>query len=133
MGSTVLIVDDEPDILETTRWAFEMAGYQVHTAASAEEALPQAESFRPDVLLIDYKLPRMNGLELLRKVRFWIPNAIAIMITGLTHQSENLEEESRRLGAVGFLHKPLQLEHVLKMVKERINKGDRHGPFGASR
>ena len=120
MSATVLIVDDEPEILDTTKWAFEMAGFKVHTAASAEEALPQAESFRPEVLLIDYKLPQMNGLELLSKVRSWIPDAIAIMITGLTHQSEDLEEESRRLGAAGFLHKPLQLETVLKLVKERI-------------
>ena len=120
MSATVLIVDDEPEILDTTKWAFEMAGFKVHTAASAEEALPQAESFRPEVLLIDYKLPQMNGLELLSKVRSWIPDAIAIMITGLTHQSEDLEEESRRLGAIGFLHKPLQLEVVLRLVKERI-------------
>ena len=119
---SLLIVDDEPEILETTKWAFEMAGYQVHTAASAEEALPQVKSFRPDVLLIDYKLPKMTGLELLRAARSWIPNAIAIMITGLTHQSEGLEEESRRLGAIGFLHKPLQIDGVLRMVRELINR-----------
>ncbi len=120
MSATVLIVDDEPEILDTTKWAFELAGYRALTAASAEEALPQAESLRPDVLLIDYKLPQMNGLELLRKARAWIPDAVAIMITGLTHQSENLEEQSRELGAIGFLHKPLQLESVLKMVKEEL-------------
>ena len=120
MSNSVLIVDDEPEILETTKWAFEMAGFQVHTAASAEEALPQARDRRPDVLLIDYKLPQMNGLELLGKVREWIPNAVAIIITGLTHQSENLEEASRQLGAAGFLHKPLQLERVLKLVRERM-------------
>ena len=119
---SLLIVDDEPEILETTKWAFEMAGFQVHTAASAEEALPQAKSFRPEVLLIDYKLPRMNGLELLGKLRSWLPNAVAIMITGLTHQSEDLEEESRRLGAVGFLHKPLQIDGVLKLVREMIRR-----------
>ena len=119
---SLLIVDDEPEILETTKWAFEMAGFEVRTAASAEEALPQARESRPDVLLIDYKLPQMNGLELLRKVRVWIPNAVAIMITGLTHQSEDLEEESRELGAVGFLHKPLQLDKVLQMVKEKTRR-----------
>lgn len=122
MSAKVLIVDDEPEILDTTRWAFELAGFQVQTAASAEEALPQAQAFRPEVLLIDYKLPLMNGLELLKKTRSWIPNAVAIMITGLTHQSENLEEESRRLGAAGFLHKPLKLDGVLKMVRELIGR-----------
>ena len=130
MSATVLIVDDEPEILDTTKWAFEMAGFKVHTAASAEEALPQAESFRPEVLLIDYKLPQMNGLELLSKVRSWIPDAIAIMITGLTHQSEDLEEESRRLGAIGFLHKPLQLEVVLKLVREKTRPSTSSGRAG---
>ena len=123
-------MDDEPEILDTTKWAFEMAGFKVHTAASAEEALPQAESFRPEVLLIDYKLPQMNGLELLSKVRSWIPDAIAIMITGLTHQSEDLEEESRRLGAIGFLHKPLQLEVVLKLVREKTRPSTSSGRAG---
>ena len=120
MIASVLIVDDEPDILETTQWAFEMAGFEVCTAVSAEDALPQAQAMRPQVMLIDYKLPKMNGLELLRSVKNWLPNVVAIIITGLTHQSENLEEESFRLGAAGFLHKPLQLEGVLKLVKEKI-------------
>ena len=123
MNNTVLIIDDEPEILETTKWAFELAGFQVHTAASAEEALPQARDYRPDVLLIDYKLPHMNGLELLRAARPWIPDAVAIMITGLTHESELIEEESLRLGTVGFLHKPLQMEQVLQLVKDKIRKG----------
>lgn len=122
MGPTILIIDDEPEILDTTRWAFELAGYQVHTAASAEEALPQAQKVKPEVLLIDYKLPNMNGLEFLRAVREGLPRAIAIMVTGLTHQSETLEEESRKLGAVGFLHKPLQLDGVLQIVKEEIRR-----------
>ena len=122
MSARVLIVDDEPEILDTTRWAFELAGFQVQTAASAEEALPRAESFRPEVLLIDYKLPSMNGLELLRKIRSWVPNAVAIMITGLTHQSENLEEESRRLGAADYVTKPLTLQDIDRVVLSRLKK-----------
>ena len=130
MSARILIVDDEPDILDTTKWAFEMAGFQLKTAASGEEALPWAQSFLPEVMLIDYKLPLMNGLELLQKTRSWVPNAAAIMITGLTHQSENLEEESRRLGAAGFLHKPLQLEGVLKMVRELTRRSTGSGRTG---
>ncbi len=122
MSARVLIVDDEPEILDTTKWAFELAGFQVQTAASAEEALPRAESFRPEVLLIDYKLPSMNGLELLRKIRSWVPNAVAIMITGLTHQSENLEEESRRLGAADYVTKPLTLQDIDRVVLSRLKK-----------
>ena len=117
---SLLIVDDEPEIRGTTKWAFEMAGFDVHAAASGEEALHQVKLLRPNVLLIDYKLPRMSGLELLKAVKQEDPQAVAFLITGLTHESDELEEESRRLGAVGFLHKPLQLEQVLKLVKERM-------------
>lgn len=119
---SLLIVDDEPEILEGTRWAFERAGFEVHTAASGEEALPQARECRPDVLLIDYKLPLMNGLELLRAVRAWIPDAVAIMITGLTHEADNVEAVSREFGVAGFLHKPLTIPEVIKLVKEILAK-----------
>ena len=116
---SLLIVDDEPEILETTRWAFETAGFNVHTAASGEEALPQAKMLRPNVLLIDYKLPQMSGLDLLKAVRKEDPEAVAFLITGLTHESDEMEEESLRLGAAGFFHKPLPMDHVLKIVRDR--------------
>ena len=118
----ILVVDDEPEILETTKWALELAGFEVHTAASAEEALPQAEALQPEILLIDYKLPRQSGLEVLKTVKSLHPEAIAIMITGLTHESEFIEQESRRLGAVGFLHKPLQMDRVLQIVNDEMQK-----------
>jgi len=127
---SILVVDDEPEVLDTTRWALEMAGFEVHTAASAEEALPRARDVKPQVLLIDYKLPRMNGLEFLQAVRTWIPNVVAIMITGLTHQTDRLEEESRRLGAVRFLHKPLEIERVIQTVKGLIRPSTGSGRTG---
>ena len=117
MGAKILVVDDEPEILETTRWALEMAGFDVHTAASGEEAIPQTRALHPQVLLIDYKLPRMSGLDLLKTVKAEDPRVVAIVITGLTHQSEGIEEESRRLGAAEFFHKPLPMDRVIELVK----------------
>ena len=114
----LLIVDDEPEILATTKWAFEVAGFEVHTASNAEEALDAIYNLRPQTLLIDYKLPNLSGMEVLRAAKEANPKAVAIMITGLTHQSEWIESESDRLGADGFLHKPLQMERVLQVVNE---------------
>jgi DNA-binding response OmpR family regulator len=116
----MLIIDDEPDILESTKWAFEVAGFEVHTAASGKEALPQNQEVRPEVLLIDYKLPDMTGLEILRAVKALDPNSVAIMITGLTHESEEIELMSKESGAAGILHKPLKIQDVIRIVKEKL-------------
>ena len=120
---SLLIIDDEPEILETTKWAFELAGFDVRTAASGEEALPQAKKYRPQVLLIDYKLPQMSGLDVLREAKQQNPAVVAIMITGLTHQTTQIEEESALLGADGFLHKPLHMETVLQIVNDHVKRG----------
>ena len=116
----MLIVDDEPDILEGTKWAFELAGFEVCTAASGEEALPQARAFKPEVLLIDYKLPGVSGLDVLREAKLEDPKTVAIMITGFTHEAEDLEAISKEFGAAGFLHKPLPIQEVLKIVKDNL-------------
>ncbi len=126
----MLIVDDEPEILEGTRWAFEVAGFEVYTAASGEEALPRTRSLKPDVLLIDYKLPGLTGLDVLREAKREDPKAVAIMITGLTHEVDDVEAASREFGAAGFLHKPLQIQTVLEIVREKIRPSTSSGRTG---
>ena len=118
----ILIIDDEPEILESTRWAFELVGFEVHTAASGEEALPCNRAVNPEVLLIDYKLPQMSGLDVLREVKSLNPKTVAIMITGLTHEVQGVEALSREFGAAGFLQKPLQIQDVIRIVNEKLNK-----------
>ena len=118
----MMIVDDEPEILEGTRWAFEIAGFEVHTAGSAEEALPQSKTIRPQVFLIDYKLPGISGLEMLKAVKLADPRAVAIIITGLTHEAGDAETASREYGAAGFLHKPLPIQDVLRIVRENLKQ-----------
>ena len=115
---SLLIVDDEPDILEATKWFLELNGYKVYTAPDGERALQIIQSTRPDLMLVDYKLPGVSGLELLGMVRARGITAPAIMITGLTEQSDSIEEECRTLGVAAFLTKPLEMTAVLQVLKK---------------
>ena len=115
--ASILVVEDEEDVLESTRFAFESRGYEVTAAASAEEALEQITGDWPQVLLIDYKLPGMSGAEFLRAVRDKNPTLPAILITGLATDVESLEEECRRIGLTWFLRKPLSLDSVFQAIQ----------------
>ena len=119
----ILLVDDERQLTQMVAYRLLANGYEVMAAASGEEALPQAEKYRPQVLLIDYKLPQMSGLDVLREAKQKNPAVVAIMITGLTHQTAQIEEESALLGADGFLHKPLHMETVLQIVNDHVKRG----------
>ena len=121
-SAKILLVDDEPDVLETTKWAFETLGYQVYTATTGEDAVKVMASTRPELLLIDYKLPQMSGVDFLKTARAMDPTVTAIMITGLTHQTEEIQKECEQLGTFAFLHKPLSMEQVLETVKEALDK-----------
>lgn len=118
---SILIVDDEPEILDITRWALEEGGYQVFTVATAQEAVDCVRNSHPDVFLIDYRLKLITGIELLKQIREFDPKSPAIMITGLT-QTEALEAECRQFGAVAFLKKPLGMDQILKTVNQLVGK-----------
>ncbi len=118
----ILLVDDEPEVLATTKWAFEMVGYHVFTARSGEDAVKIIGESKPDLMLVDYKLPQMSGLDLIKMARSTDPNITTIMITGLTHQTEPVEAECARNGTYAFLHKPLRMEEVLQVVKAALEQ-----------
>lgn len=117
----VLVVEDEPEILETTRWALEAAGFEAIAAGTGEEALERFEEAQPEVLLVDYKLPGITGIDFARRAKAAEPQVAVVVITGLTHQSERIEEEARELGACRFLTKPLKMDQVIEIVQGLAN------------
>ena len=115
---TILVVDDEPEI----GWAFAKVlgeeGLQILTAKNGKEALAKVEREQPDVVFLDVKLPGMDGLSILRKIREKRHAQLVIMLTG--HEDVKTAVEAMRLGAYDYLIKPLPNERLKIIVQHAL-------------
>src|SRR5262249_53317492 len=108
----VLVVDDEPDLLEVTRFALECEGFGVQTARNGQEALALLRGgTRPRVVLLDLMMPVMNGWQFLDEVAK-VPSLKAIPIVVVTAAGATSID-----GAVAILHKPLDLGVLIETVE----------------
>jgi FixJ family two-component response regulator/glycine cleavage system H lipoate-binding protein len=107
----ILVVDDESVIIDAANMILTAEGFAVRTVADAEGALNLIRSETPDIALIDLKLPRLSGMELLERVRLEFPQMVVIMMTGFS----TLENAIAFLknGAFDFLGKPFTFEELL--------------------
>jgi len=117
----ILLVDDEADIRDVLEIALSDSGYNVRTAENGNEALRLFRELNPPVVLTDIKMPGMDGIELLRKIKFENPETEVIMITG--HGDMALAIESLKNEATDFITKPINvdaLEISLKRAHDKI-------------
>jgi two-component system, NtrC family, nitrogen regulation response regulator NtrX len=117
----VLVVDDEGDIRSSLRMILEYEGYEFSEAASGEEALARIEADRPHAMLLDIKMPRIDGLEILARVRQSDPALPVVVISG--HGTIATAVEATRLGAFDFMEKPLERDRVLLVVRNAVEGG----------
>ena len=115
---TILVADDESHILHVVSLKLRNAGYRVVTARDGAEALEMAQNERPDLLITDYHMPQLNGLELCRRLKqdpktTGIP---AIMLTARGYELEPSDTESS--GILRMLSKPFSPRHLLSTVEE---------------
>lgn len=118
---TILLVDDDRDILATMVAALEDLGADIHTAADGHEALTQVEAHSPDLVILDQMLPKRSGLLVLEKLcRGKKPTdpPQVIMITGNTGRRHKIYAES--LGVSAYLNKPFRMERLLDQVKKLL-------------
>ena len=121
MKNTILLVDDEAGIRKVLGIALTDLGYRVITAQNGKEALRKFESKKPPIILTDIKMPEMDGIELLRRVKQKRPDTEVIMITG--HGDMDLAIKSVKYEATDFVTKPINdeiLEIALSRAQERI-------------
>lgn len=104
-GKTILLADDEQFVLVAYKDGLENAGYQVTLAHDGEEALAAMRAVRPDLVLLDIIMPKLNGFEVLQAIQA-DPTLAGIPVAVFTNLSQlNDEQEARNLGAVDFIVK----------------------------
>jgi signal transduction histidine kinase len=121
MAQKILLVDDEEGIRKVLSISLSDAGYVVFTAESGEEALHIFQEQKPPIVLTDIKMPGMDGIDLLKKIKEENPDAEVIMITG--HGDMDLAIQSLKFEATDFITKPINddaLEIALRRANEKI-------------
>ena len=121
----ILIVDDEKNIRLTLSQALETLGMPVQTAGDGEEALQKLQDSDFSLVLLDLKLPGMDGLEVLRRIRESRPKTRVIMITA--HGTIDYAVEAMKLGAVDFLRKPFSPNEIRRLVSQVLERQDQEG------
>jgi CheY-like chemotaxis protein len=110
----VLVVDDEADLLEIVADRLSGAGYRVVTAGDGLEALEHARALRPGCVILDLKMPRLDGFEALPELRRVLPHAHILVLTGSPNRP--LGEVCRARGADDFLLKPFEPGELLRRM-----------------
>ncbi|MEZ4406700.1 MAG: sigma-54 dependent transcriptional regulator [Polyangiales bacterium] len=116
--ASVLIVDDEPNILHAVKNALRLEGYETDTAADGAVALERLGSRTYDLVFIDVQLPKLNGLEVLERARAQGVETPVVMMSG--HGTIETAVQATRLGARDFIEKPLSTERLLLAAQHAL-------------
>lgn len=122
MSNGILVIEDEVILAKNIKRYLERHDYEVHHEASGEAGLKQIDIFKPDLILLDYQLPGIDGLEVLKQIREVDQNVRVILITG--HGNVKIAVDAMKTGAYDYLSKPLILDE-LKLLIDRVVGQDR--------
>lgn len=116
----ILVVDDEMDVCDFVKQFFEERNYSVTPALDGEQAIRILRKHKFDIILLDIKMKKMDGIETLRNIRKIDPKAKVIMVTALADQDKM--DDACKLGACKYIVKPLILEELEKTVYEETKE-----------
>jgi len=121
MSIHILTVDDDAGIRRLVQLNLQRAGYRVSTAVDGVDALEKIPTDRPDLLILDVTMPRMDGIELLRRVKS-NPDTESIPVVMLTAKSQDADfQEGERSGAEAYISKPFSPRQLLELVEQTLN------------
>jgi DNA-binding NtrC family response regulator len=121
----ILVVDDEDIVLESCQAVFELEGFEALFVPSADKALEAMKNNGFNLLLIDVKMPKKDGMYLMREVKVQWPGIPIIVMSGY-YTTETIQE-AMRMGATTFIAKPFEPDELVKMVRQVVEKEERHG------
>ena len=122
-GESILIVEDVPESLKFTAGTLRSAGYRVSIASTAEQALSTLRFLHPELILVDFMLPGMNGLELTARIKLdaRLRNTVVVALTGRAQPGD--EVRARQAGCDGYLTKPIEARALIARVRDYLDYG----------
>ena len=118
MSEKILVVDDEQDIVKVLSKILELAGYEVISAYNGTEAIQHVKENNPDLVLLDYMMPDITGLEVLQQIKAFSEEVYVIMVTG--RGSEEVAASVMKAGASDYVIKPFVKDQILTVVKDTL-------------
>ena len=121
----ILVIDDEPVILNSCRKVLEEDGFDVYLVPSADEALKAMKKEVFDLLLVDVKMPKHDGIYLMQKVKEKWPDVPIIVMSG--YPTPDTITDGAKMGADAFIAKPFTPDELLETIRQVIQKEEYHG------
>jgi DNA-binding response OmpR family regulator len=121
----ILVIDDEPVVLNSCRKVLEEDGFDVYLVPSADEALKAMKKEDFDLLLVDVKMPKHDGIYLMQKVKEKWSNVPIIVMSG--YPTPDTITDGAKMGADAFIAKPFTPDELLETIRQVIQKEEYHG------
>jgi two-component system OmpR family response regulator len=129
-ASRILVVDDEPNLVELLHTALRFVGYEVRAAVSGAQALAIAELFRPDLVVLDLMLPDLDGFEVCRRIRGLLPDVRVVFLTA-RNQAADAVTGLTVAGGDDYVRKPFSLDELVARIALVLRRSS--APAAASR
>jgi len=118
MKKKILVIDDEQGIRESLKIILEN-DYEIYELQNPENALENIKKINPDLVILDIKMPKMDGIDVLKRIKLKNPSLQVMILSG--YKSVDTAQEAIRLGAVDYLTKPFDNKEVYESVKKVLS------------
>ncbi len=116
-NKTILIADDDLDVLESTQYMLLDEGYEVIIAHNGAEAVDMYKKHNPDIAFLDIRMPILSGYETFFNIKKYDPNAKIIFITAFSVDNKKTEK-AKNEGLLELLHKPIEFKQIIKIIQK---------------